>query len=396
MSQDDDNPTLSPLTSWPTNEPRHAHLDCFSGIAGDMLLAACLDVGGPSLAAHVVSCLKQGLPAMSNEFTLQHKRVWRSHGGIAATHVTVTSIYGDQAAPVPAAATQAVPSQEQGHSHSHGHSHGHGHSHDHEQSHQEQHAHEHAHGHSHEPSQQASSSSTDDATHSHSHSHHHSHHHDASSSTTTTTTLPPHGPLRNLPEIRQMLQQAPAVSVIPAWVRRVAVTAFELLAAAEAHVHGADSTDAVHFHEVGAVDSLVDTIGSLLALHALGVTTVSCSALPLGTGTVRAAHGLMPVPAPATLYLMRGLPVTAGPPIVTGELVTPTGAALVRALLQECGGHNTTITTAVGGRPPRFTLRHVGMGAGTKDFPNHANVLRLLIGNNVVKEEVVRHAPSKK
>lgn len=371
--------TLSSLT-WPqspTDEPRHAHLDCFSGVAGDMLLAACIDVGGPSLAAYVVSALKQGLPVLADEFTLQHKRVWRSAGCIAATHVTVTSVYGDQAAPVPtAAAAQAqAPLHDHGHSHSHehnhGHSHSHGHSHDHEQTQQQQqHSHEHAHANSHETLQQAPLMGDVRGNLMHSHGHSHDHGHDVSS---------PHGPLRNLPEIRQMLQQAP-VSVIPKWVSRVALVAFELLAVAEARVHGANSTDAVHFHEVGAVDSLVDTIGSLLALHALGVTTVSCSALPLGTGTVRAAHGIMPVPAPATLYLMRGLPVTAGPPGVTGELVTPTGVALVRALLQECGDNNAS---AAG--PPRMTLRHVGMGAGTKDFHNHANILRLLIGNGMVQ-----------
>lgn len=179
-----------------------------------------------------------------------------------------------------------------------------------------------------------------------------------------------------------MLQDAPT-EYIPAWVSRVAILAFELLAQAEAHVHGAESADTVHFHEVGAVDSIVDTVGSLLALHALGIqdgSVVSCSALPLGTGTVRAAHGLLPVPAPATLFLLKTLAVTAGPPGVTGELVTPTGAALLRALLQECGSGNHH-------RAPRFTLRDVGIGAGTKDFVQHPNILRIFLGDSIVLDE---------
>jgi hypothetical protein len=174
-----------------------------------------------------------------------------------------------------------------------------------------------------------------------------------------------------------MLNEAPDEWISP-WVRRVALKAFFLLAQAEAHVHGAASADAVHFHEVGAVDSIVDTVGSLLALEALGVTTVSCSRLPLGEGTVRAAHGLLPVPVPATLRLLEGLPLSPGPSGVTGELVTPTGAALVQALLAECG-----VASPIG-RPPRFTLRQTGLGAGTKDFAQHANIVRLLLGDSLV------------
>jgi uncharacterized protein (DUF111 family) len=343
----------SPWTSTRNpRQPRHAHLDCLSGIAGDMLLAACLDVGGASLCDHVDTCLRRGLPALDGEFQIRRQRpVWRGPGQLAATYVKVESLYGHAAAPLPLrkdVTAVATPMVESSHDHSHGHGHSHGHS----------HGHAHAvHG---EPDV--------------------SPHHDYPAVPHTSKQAPPPtGPLRNLPQIRQMLTEAPDEWISP-WVRRVALAAFERLAQAEAHVHGAACSDAVHFHEVGAVDSIVDTVGSLLALEALGVTTVTCSRLPLGEGTVRAAHGLLPVPAPATLRLLEGLPVMAGPPGITGELVTPTGAALVQALLAECGLPGAPHD----GRPPRFTLRHTGLGAGTKDFTQHANILRLLLGDDLV------------
>jgi pyridinium-3,5-bisthiocarboxylic acid mononucleotide nickel chelatase len=166
-------------------------------------------------------------------------------------------------------------------------------------------------------------------------------------------------------------------------------------------VHGAASLEAVHFHEVGAVDSIVDTVGTLLALHCLGVTSVSCSRLPLGQGTVRTAHGLLPVPAPATLALLVDMAVTPGPPISgsgsydTGELVTPTAAALLRVLTRRddpvsdhadvCNERplqSLPRATTFAQRPPRFMLRRVGIGAGTKDFAQHPNIVRLLIGDD--------------
>ena len=257
------------------------------------------------------------------------------------------------------------------------HSHG---PHDHSPSHQHDHSHSHAHEHSH----------------AHHHDHHnHSHeHHTSSHAIAEGVTI--RGPLRNLPEIRRMLEEAPE-QWIPVWVRTMAIRAFTALAEAEASVHGADSRNAVHFHEVGAVDSIVDTVGSLLALHALGVESVSCSPLPLGEGTVRTAHGLLPVPAPATLCLMIDMPTTPGPPGLSGELVTPTGAALLRALVMTpppsssnssskspnpaVAGATTTTALRRTARPPRFTLRQVGIGAGTKDFENHPNILRLMLGS---------------
>jgi uncharacterized protein (TIGR00299 family) protein len=140
---------------------------------------------------------------------------------------------------------------------------------------------------------------------------------------------------------------------------------FRRLAEAEAEVHGT-TVQKVHFHEVGAVDAIVDIAGALLGLEALGVGSVSASVLPLGRGSVGSQHGTIPVPAPATALLLRGVPVRGGP--VEAELVTPTGAALLTTLAKTWGD------------APAFRLTAVGTGAGTREFPDHPNILRILVG----------------
>jgi uncharacterized protein (DUF111 family) len=201
--------------------------------------------------------------------------------------------------------------------------------------------------------------------------------------------------LRNLPQITKMLQSAPSCH-IPSRVASIAIEAFTALAHAEMRTHGAESIDQVHFHEVGAVDSIVDTVGTLLALHYLGVNlgddyddaaAVTCSPLPLGEGTVWTDHGLLPVPAFAAMRLMIGMPTCPGPKGVTGELVTPTAAALLRVLAgvsSGCDGKDREPygqPTGVPGRPPSMIPRAVGIGAGSKDFERHPNVLRLILGD---------------
>lgn len=264
----------------------------------------------------------------------------------------------------------------------------------HDHTHEHQHSHEHHHQHLDQYDEEhlatltpvsnvgkAESKDSGIAIHSHIHSHDHDHghghhHHSHSHAHTSDTDI---GPLRNLPEIRNMLLAAP-VEYIPEWVRATAIQVFTVLAKAEATVHGASSSDAVHFHEVGAVDSIVDVVGTLLALYNLGVTTVSCSRLPLGEGMVRTQHGILPVPAPATLQLMTGMPTTRGPPGVTGELVTPTGAALLRTLTSQ------SKAVSLAGQPPNFTLHHVGVGAGTKNFERHPNILRVMLGELAARD----------
>lgn len=168
----------------------------------------------------------------------------------------------------------------------------------------------------------------------------------------------PHG--RHLKHIRAILAKADA----PAAVKEKADAIFLALTTAEAEIHGT-TIEKVHLHEVGAVDSILDVIGSVWGFHLLGIEKVFCGPLVVGYGTVHAAHGEMPVPAPATLRLLEGLPVKPGPE-GSGELVTPTGAALVRLL-------------SAGQPPESYTPLASGYGAGTKDFPKRANALRITL-----------------
>ena len=173
--------------------------------------------------------------------------------------------------------------------------------------------------------------------------------------------FPESQPHRHLHHVDAILDRAD----LPASVRERAKQVFRRLAEAEAEVHGT-TVEKVHFHEVGAVDAIVDIAGALLGLDALGVRSVSASALPLGRGSVDSQHGRIPVPAPATALLLRGVPVRGGP--VEGELVTPTGAALLTTLAGSWGD------------VPALRLTAVGTGAGTREFPDHPNILRLLLG----------------
>ena len=140
---------------------------------------------------------------------------------------------------------------------------------------------------------------------------------------------------------------------------------FERLGQAEAAIHGT-TMERVHLHEVGALDSIIDIVGSVFALEWLGADEVVSSPLNVGSGTVRAAHGLYPVPAPATMRLLEGVPVYAGEQ--KAELVTPTGALLVSSYATSYGP------------VPAMTLKKVGYGAGARDFGDTPNVLRVLLG----------------
>jgi uncharacterized protein (TIGR00299 family) protein len=153
-------------------------------------------------------------------------------------------------------------------------------------------------------------------------------------------------------------------AALPPRVRDRALAVFGRLAAAEAHVHGIAVED-VHFHEVGAWDSIADVVGVCAALEDLGVGTVSAGEVAVGSGRVRTAHGELPVPVPAVAELARGWRVLAGG---TGELATPTGMAAVRALAGAC--------TAL----PAMTVESVGVGAGRRDVPDRANVVRVVLG----------------
>ncbi len=134
---------------------------------------------------------------------------------------------------------------------------------------------------------------------------------------------------------------------------------------AEAEVHQVP-IEKVHFHEVGAADSIADIVGACVALDALDIDSVVCSAVNVGSGTVNTEHGVLPVPAPATALLLRGAPIYAQGPAL--ELTTPTGAAIAAALAQGFGAL------------PAMKIARIGYGAGDRDFPDRANVLRVMIG----------------
>ncbi len=284
---------------------RIAYLDCFAGISGDMFLGALIDSGVPAEVLHdAVKTLDLGA-------SLTLSKADRS--GISATSVRV--LENGKPAEEPALA----------HSHTHEHHHHEG----------QQHSHSHSHSHSHDAPQQQQQ----EPAHQHSHS---------------------HG--RSLSVIRKLIDSAKLADP----VKRTAIQTFELLGASEAKIHNVD-IEKIHFHEVGAVDAIVDIVAASAGIHALGVDAWYASPLNVGGGMVDCAHGRFPVPAPATADLLRGFPTYSAH--VQQELVTPTGAALIRVLSPTFGAQ------------PAMRVQKIGYGAGTRNPKDFPNVLRLSIGD---------------
>ena len=240
----------------------HAYFDCFSGLAGDMTVAALLDAGADWDQLH-----KQLQSIDLHGFEVERQKVDRA--GIAATHFLV---------------------------------------------------------------------------HTHHHGHHHEHHH------------------RSLSDILAIIDKSP----LSPTVRENAAAIFRRLGAAEAKVHNCD-IEKIHFHEVGAVDSIVDIVGTCIGLELLGIDAICFPAVPVGSGTIQAAHGTLPVPAPATAELLTGFATYAGG---EGELTTPTGAAIATALGRQVPSM------------PEMTIRAIGYGAGTRQYKDRANVLRVIVGES--------------
>ena len=293
---------------------RILYLDCFSGAAGDMIAGALIDAGVPfEELARIVDSL--GLEGVR----ISHDRVDRS--GIGAAKFRVATGPHEHA-------------HEKEHAREHHHDHSHSHSHSH--SHGDAHVHEHSHGHDH-----------GDA-HAHGGGHHHHH--------------------RSLSQILRIVE---ASSLSPAGQERAA-RLFRRLAEVEAAIHRMP-VEEVHLHEVGAVDSIVDIVSAVRALEWLAPARVVASPLNVGSGTVKCAHGEMPVPAPATAALLAGAPTyAAGTPV---ELTTPTGALIV-----------TEYADAFGPMPP-MRVNRIGYGAGDRDLPGRPNVLRALVGESASAEE---------
>jgi pyridinium-3,5-bisthiocarboxylic acid mononucleotide nickel chelatase len=148
-------------------------------------------------------------------------------------------------------------------------------------------------------------------------------------------------------------------------VEEMALNMFKKIGEAEGKIHGVPLAD-VHFHEVGAVDSIIDIVGTAILIEQLGVDGIKSAPVPTGSGHIHIDHGVYPVPAPATLEILRGVPLAKSE--LKSELTTPTGAAIAAVLATEYGTF------------PAMSVTSIGYGAGTKSFPNHPNVLRVMIG----------------
>ncbi len=226
------------------------------------------------------------------------------------------------------------------HSHHHHHDHVHDHAHDHAHEHDHAHDHNHEHGHDHEHDHEHHH---DHHNHSHENDHHHHHEH------------------RAYKDIVALIEGAGFVDP----VKKTALKIFKRIGEAEGHIHGIP-LEKVHFHEVGAVDSIIDIIGAAILIHQLEVDVIKSSPIPVGTGRIHIDHGIYPVPAPATLEILKGVPIEQSD--IRFELTTPTGAAIVAVLAEEfCP-------------IPSMMVTSIGYGAGTKTFKNHPNVLRVIIG----------------
>ena len=297
------------------------YLECNMGAAGDMLTAALLELH-PDPSGVLAWLNGLGIPGTQIAAEKAEKC------GIQGTHVKVT-VNGEEEE------SMDLPEEACGHVHDHGHAHDHEHHHDHEHDHHHDHDHDHEHGHDHD--------------HDHDHEHHHDHDHGHG-----------HHAHHHLGDIQEIV----AGLTLPEKVRRDIMNVYGLIAEAEAHVHGT-TPDQIHFHEVGTMDAVMDVAAVCLLLYELAPDKIAASPVHAGCGEVHCAHGVLPVPAPATAYLLRGIPSYGG--AVRGELCTPTGAALLKYFVQEYG------------EQPVMRTEKIGYGMGKKDFPR-ANCIRAMLG----------------
>lgn len=302
---------------------RTLYIDCGMGAAGDMLTAAMLE-----LLQDKEEFLKElngmGLPSVVFNAEPSVKC------GITGTHVTVT-VDG---------------AEEESHDHHHGdeHSHSDEHTHGDEHSHSDEHTHGDEHTHSHEHTH------IDEHTHNHEHSHHHHH--------------------SSLHDIEHIVRGHLKLSMK---VQDDVMAVYGLIAEAESYVHGVPVTE-IHFHEVGAMDAIADITAVCMLMERLSVDEVVVSPVHVGSGQVRCAHGILPVPAPATAYILRDVPVYGGS--VRGELCTPTGAALLKHFAARFGNM------------PMMKVQDIGYGMGKKDF-DAANCVRVMLGETGDKADEI-------
>ena len=310
------------------NAMRIGYLECFSGISGDMLLGALVDAGV------AFSVLEDAAAGLNVGARLEVRKVMR--GGLTATKVDVLDGIRDQGSGIRGERAEHAPHQDHPHQH-------------------EAKTHEHdEHGRVHEPghAHEGGAEHGHDHDHEYGHDQHGEHGHEHSHE---------HAPHRSLKTILGIIEAAKLSDA----VKRRAARAFQLLGEAEAAIHSISIED-VHFHEVGAVDTIADIVCAAAGCEALSVERWMASPLNVGSGTVKCAHGTLPVPAPATLALIGDAPVYAAGPAM--ERVTPTGAALLRML-------DVTYGTL-----PAMRVEARGYGAGGRDTPGEPNLVRLLVG----------------
>lgn len=318
-----------------------AYFDCFSGIAGDMALGALLDAGVP------LAELKQALASLPvTGWDIEAEPVLQSGIHCLSVRITLDGVSDEEELAAVQVARETEHAHDHTHDHDHDHEHSHDHPHDHHDHHHHDHDHDHGHSHPHHPHSFGAGKHHEYGHKDHSHEHHHHH----------------HG--RSMAEIREIIQ----ASQLSERVKRDSLKIFGKIAEAEAYLHHSTPED-IHFHEIGGVDSLIDIVGVAWCLEYLGIDAVYCSALPHSTGFVDCAHGRMPVPAPATLEILKGAPWT--PTDLKGELVTPTGAGIVGALAVDFGG------------APAMATSSIGLGAGKKQLPDRPNMVRVLVGDSV-------------
>lgn len=289
------------------------YLDCGMGAAGNMLGAALAELLPDDVRDTFTSELNAaGIPGVHVSLDPSVKC------GITGTHLTVT--------------VNGTEEKEGGHSHSHEHSH---HDHQHDHAHDHSHSHDHHHDHSHE--------------HSHSHVHHHDHSH------------------RSLHDIHHIIDDLK----LPEAVRTDILAVYRLIAEAESKAHDKPVSE-IHFHEVGTMDAIADIASVCLLLHKLAPDQIIASPIHVGSGQVKCAHGILPVPAPATAYILKDIPIYSGS--IQGELCTPTGAALLKHFVTRFA------------QMPLMTPASTGYGMGTKDFPA-ANCVRAILGESFAENQ---------
>lgn len=324
---------------------RTIYLDCGMGAAGDMLTAALIEIAGNR--SDVVEALNSiGIPGV--EYSAEDS----VKCGIKGTHVNVrVNGEGEAAGEDVHSHSHSHPDE---HSHEHEHDHGHTHEHIHEHEHEHGHTHEHSHEHEHEHSHEHAHEHEHEHDHAHNHSHNHSH--------------------NGLNEVRDIIDGLNVSNE----VKTAAYNVYRLIAEAESAAHN-EPVDKVHFHEVGSMDAIADVVACCYLMKSINPDRIVVSPVNVGYGKVRCAHGILPVPAPATAHILRGVPTYAG--IIEGELCTPTGAALIKYWADEYG------------QMPPMSVARIGYGMGTKDF-EAANCVRAHAGESFESSPTEKKAAS--